>query len=63
MAAGPLGKSAGPPSHGAGSGLVSLIAIIFVLLVAVGLVVWLMWGRRNPRRRQAPCSRTAVHGR
>src|SRR5690606_17385997 len=47
-----LSRSPGPESQGSGSGLVSVIVIIIVLAVAVGLVFWLMWGRRNPRSRR-----------
>ncbi|MFA1548580.1 DUF4129 domain-containing protein [Actinomadura chokoriensis] len=43
-----------PQSQGSGGGWTSIAIIVVVALVAVGLVVWLMWGRRNPRSRTDP---------
>ncbi|MFS2294438.1 MAG: DUF4129 domain-containing protein [Actinomadura sp.] len=44
--------SPAPEPQGSGGGLLSVIVIIIVAGVAAGLVVWLMWGRRNPRSRR-----------
>ncbi|NKZ07943.1 DUF4129 domain-containing protein [Actinomadura latina] len=43
-----------PESQGSGGGWTSIAIIVVVALVAVGLVVWLMWGRRNLRSRKDP---------
>ncbi|GAA1856835.1 DUF4129 domain-containing protein [Actinomadura bangladeshensis] len=43
-----------PGSQGSGGGWVSIAIIVVIALVAVGLVVWLMWGRRNLRSRTDP---------
>lgn len=43
-----------PGSQGSGGGWTSIAIIVVVALVAVGLVVWLMWGRRNLRSRTDP---------
>ncbi|MFA1539755.1 DUF4129 domain-containing protein [Actinomadura monticuli] len=43
-----------PDSQGSGGGWTSIAIIVVIALVAVGLVVWLMWGRRNPRSRKDP---------
>lgn len=43
-----------PNAHGSGGGWVSIVVIVVIALVAVGLVVWLMWDRRNPRSKKDP---------
>ncbi|WP_341770671.1 DUF4129 domain-containing protein [Actinomadura rubrisoli] len=43
-----------PNAHGNGGGWLSVAVIVLIAIVAVALVVWLMWGRRNPRSRADP---------
>lgn len=47
-------RAPAPESQGSGGGWTSIMIIVVVALVAIGLVVWLMWGRRNPRSRKDP---------
>ncbi|GAA1779640.1 DUF4129 domain-containing protein [Actinomadura chokoriensis] len=47
-------RAPNPGSQGSGGGWVSIAIIVIIALVAVGLVVWLMWGRRNLRSRTDP---------
>jgi hypothetical protein len=43
-----------PNAHGNGGGWVSVAVIVLIAVVAVALVVWLMWGRGNPRSKKDP---------
>ncbi|MFV2172419.1 DUF4129 domain-containing protein [Actinomadura sp. LOL_016] len=47
-----LNHSPGGQAQGDGSGLLSIVVIVLVLAAAIALVVWLMWGRGNPRSRR-----------
>ncbi|WP_207939326.1 DUF4129 domain-containing protein [Actinomadura darangshiensis] len=43
-----------PESQGSGGGWASIAIIVVIALIAIALVVWLMWGRLNPRSRKDP---------
>jgi hypothetical protein len=43
-----------PESQGDGGGWLSVAIVIVIVLIAIALVVWLMWGRGNPRSRKEP---------
>ncbi|WP_141581170.1 DUF4129 domain-containing protein [Actinomadura sp. WMMA1423] len=45
-------RAPAPESQSTGGGWVSIAIIVVIVLVAVALVVWLMWGRGNPRSRK-----------
>jgi hypothetical protein len=47
-----LNRPPGPETQGSGGGWVSVAVIVVVVLLAVGLVFWLMRGRRNLRSRR-----------
>lgn len=47
-------RAPNPGEQGSGGGWTSIAIIVVVALVAVGVVVWLMWGRRNLRSRADP---------
>ncbi|WP_433464432.1 DUF4129 domain-containing protein [Spirillospora sp. CA-128828] len=49
-----FGKAPNPESQGSGGGWTSIVVVAVIVLIAVALVVWLMWGRRNPRSRKDP---------
>ncbi|TDC45440.1 DUF4129 domain-containing protein [Actinomadura sp. KC345] len=49
-----FGQTARPEAQGSGGGWVSIVVIVLIVLVAAGLIAWLMRDRWNPRSRQDP---------
>ena len=48
------GRTAEPTAHGNGGGWVSIVVIVLLVAVVIGLVAWLMRGRRNTRSARKP---------